>query len=317
MTTICALQCVENGLFSLDTAEDVKRLIPEMADAEILTGFDAAPDGGPTTKKAEKKFTLRQMLTHSSGMGYDAFNPTLIKWRTTRGEGSLTLCGDLIKGCQMPLLFEPGEGWEYSVAIDWAGIMVERANDGIKLGEYMRKHIWDPLGMKSTTFHLEEKPDVEARLPDMSARTPTGDLAFIPGHVMSHPARDDLGGAGSYSSAPDYIKVLASLLRNDGKLLQKQTVDEMFKPQLSPQAKETFQKVLTVSEQNDLLTGGMKIGTSVNWGLGGFLVEEDTEGGRRKGSLAWAGLPNLYWVRVFPSFTKMIRRAGLIACVVD
>ena len=296
MTTICALQCVEKGLFSLDSSEDVKRLIPEMADADILTGFDAAADGAPTTKKADKEFTLRQMLTHSSGMSYDAFNPILMQWRKTRGEESLNVCGDLIKGCQMPLLFEPGEGWEYSVAIDWAGLMVERANDGIKLGEYMRKHIWDPLGMKSTTFHLEDNPDVEARLPDMSARTPTGDLMFTPGRMMPHPARDDLGGVGSYSSAPDYIQVLASILRNDGKLLQKGTVDEMFKPQLSPQAKEAFQKVLTLPEVNYQLTGGVKIGTSVKWGLGGFLVEEDTEGGRKKGSLAWSGLPNVYWV---------------------
>lgn len=306
ITTICALQCVEKGLFFLDSPEDVKRLIPEMADAEILTGFDATSDGAPITQKAEKKFTLRQMLTHSSGMGYDAFNPALIQWRKTRGEGILTLSGDLIKGYQLPLLFEPGEGWEYSAAIDWAGMMVERANDGVKLGEYMRKHIWDSLGMTSTTFHLEDRPDVEARLPDMSARAPTGDLTYIPGHVMTHPARDDLGGAGSYSSAPDYIKILASLLRNDGKLLQQQTVDEMFKPQLSAQAKEMFQKVLTVPEQNEQFTGGMKIGTSVNWGLGGLLVEEDIEGGRKKGSMAWGGLPNLYWVRLLPCPMKMI-----------
>lgn len=305
MTTICALQCVEKDLFSLDSSQDVKRLIPEMADAEILTGFDAASDGAPITQKAEKKFTLRQMLTHSSGMSYD-FNPTLMQWRKTRGEGSLAFCGDLIKGCQTPLLFEPGEGCEYSAAIDWAGMMVERANDGVKLGEYMRKHIWDPLGMTSTTFHLEDKPDVEARLPDMSARIPTGDLTYIPGHVMTHPVRDDLGGAGSYSSAPDYIKVLASLLRNDGTLLQKQTVDEMFKPQLSAQAKEKFQEVLTVPEKNDRLTGGMKIGASVNCGFGGFLVDEDTEGGRKKGSLAGGGLPNLYWVRLLPSLIMII-----------
>ncbi|KAA6412834.1 MAG: hypothetical protein FRX48_03827 [Lasallia pustulata] len=99
MTTICALQCVEKGLFSLDSSEDVKRLIPEMADAEILTGFDAASDGAPITKSPGRKFTLRQMLTHSSGMGYDSFSPPLINWRKTRGEGPLTLCGDLIKGC--------------------------------------------------------------------------------------------------------------------------------------------------------------------------------------------------------------------------
>ncbi|SLM40580.1 Beta-lactamase/transpeptidase-like [Lasallia pustulata] len=173
--------------------------------------------------------------------------------------------------------------------------MVRRASDGIKLGEYMQKHIWGPLDMTSITFHLEERPDVEARLSDMSIRTPTGDLAFIPGHLIEDPVRDDLGGGGSYSSAPDYLKVLASILRNDGQLLQTQTVHEMFKPQLSPQAKEMFQKVLTTPEVNDGMTGGVKIGTSVNWGLGGFLVEEDTDGGRRKGSLAWVGMPNLYW----------------------
>lgn len=180
--------------------------------------------------------------------------------------------------------------------IDWVGMMVRRASDGIKLGEYMQKHIWGPLDMTSITFHLEERPDVEARLSDMSIRTPTGDLAFIPGHLIEDPVRDDLGGGGSYSSAPDYLKVLASILRNDGQLLQTQTVHEMFKPQLSPQAKEMFQKVLTTPEVNDGMTGGVKIGTSVNWGLGGFLVEEDTDGGRRKGSLAWVGMPNLYWV---------------------
>ena len=296
MTTICALQCVEKGLFSLDSSEDVKRLIPEMADADILTGFDAASDGAPITKQAAKKFTLRQMLTHSSGMSYDAFNPTLIQWRKTRGEELLNLSGDVVHGCQMPLLFEPGEGWEYSVSIDWAGLMVERANDGIKLGEYMRQHIWDPLGMSSTTFHLEDEPDVEARLADMSIRTPTGDLELFPELFVPRPVRDDMGGGGLCSSAADYIKVLASILRNDGKLLQKQTVDEMFEPQLSPQSKAMLQNVLTVPEVNDLLTGGLKIGTSFNWGLGGIMVEEDTEGGRRKGSLAWVGYPNLFWV---------------------
>ena len=70
--------------------------------------------------------------------------------------------------------------------------------------------------MESTTFHLEDHPIVGERLPDMSTRTSTGELAFIPGHVMPHPARDDLGGCGSYSSALDYIKTLASILRNNG-----------------------------------------------------------------------------------------------------
>ncbi|KAA6412835.1 MAG: hypothetical protein FRX48_03828 [Lasallia pustulata] len=143
-------------------------------------------------------------------------------------------------------------------------MMVGRANDGIKLGEYMQKHIWGPLDMTSTTFHLEERPDVEARLPDMSIRTPTGDLAFIPGHLIENPARDDLGGGGSRKLC---MKFQAAVV----------TAGER-----------------NVSESSDDARG-VKIGTSVNWGLGGFLVEEDTDGGRRKGSLAWGGMPNLYW----------------------
>ena len=55
MTTICALQCVEKGLFSLDSSEDVKRPIPEMAGAEILTGFDAASEGAPAFQEAGNK----------------------------------------------------------------------------------------------------------------------------------------------------------------------------------------------------------------------------------------------------------------------
>ena len=78
------------------------------------------------------------MLTHSSGKGYAEFNPSLMQWRKTRGEELLHFCGEVIRGYQMPLLFEPGEGWVYSVAIDWAGLMVERVNGGVKLGEYMR-----------------------------------------------------------------------------------------------------------------------------------------------------------------------------------
>ncbi|MCJ1298640.1 hypothetical protein MMC08_001430 [Hypocenomyce scalaris] len=149
MTTICALQCVDKGLFSLDSSEDVKRLIPEMAGAEILTGFDAASEGAPTFQVAGNKFTLRQMLTHSSGMAYAEFNPTLMQWRKTRGEELLQLCGEVIRGYQMPLLFEPGEGWVYSVAIDWAGLMVERAKGGVKLAStceetFGTRSVWNP-----------------------------------------------------------------------------------------------------------------------------------------------------------------------------
>lgn len=105
VTTIAALQCVERGLLTLDA--DVTPIIPELADIDILTGFDAS--GKPTYIRAQNKITLRMLLTHSSGLAYDLFNPMIQKWRRSRGEpighGTTTL-----KRYLGPLLYEPGTG---------------------------------------------------------------------------------------------------------------------------------------------------------------------------------------------------------------
>jgi len=82
LTTIAALQCVEKGLWSLDA--DVSDILPEWRTSEILTGFDES--GEPQLSKATNTITLRQLLTHSSGMGYDFLSPELAKWRRCRGE---------------------------------------------------------------------------------------------------------------------------------------------------------------------------------------------------------------------------------------
>jgi len=82
LTTVAALQCVEKGLLSLDT--DVSDILHEWKTSEILTGFDES--GEPQLSKATNTITLRQLLTHSSGMGYDFLSPELAKWRRWRGE---------------------------------------------------------------------------------------------------------------------------------------------------------------------------------------------------------------------------------------
>src|SRR6266536_4245355 len=93
MTTIAALQCVEKGLFTLD--EDVSRIVSELKDPEIITGFDEA-SGKPKLVKAKNTITLRRMLMHSSGLTYDMMNPDLMKWREWRGEESKTLSFDIV-----------------------------------------------------------------------------------------------------------------------------------------------------------------------------------------------------------------------------
>ncbi|KAL6242228.1 hypothetical protein RBB50_010776 [Rhinocladiella similis] len=286
-TSIAALQAVEKGLLDLDA--DISNILPEWKEPEILTGFSSA--GQPQLKKATKMITLRQLLTHSSGMGYDFLSPELAKWRQFKGQ-PIGASGEPITERQfMPLIYEPGEGWSYSVAIDWIGKMIERVNGGIRLGDYLKLHIWKPLGMTSTGFRVAENNQISSNLCPTTQRKSTGEL--VPSAPYNHPDPvDDLGGGGLYSSAGDYIKMLISLLKNDGTLLKPETVKMMFEPQLADP------KPLLAHTQDPNAGAMFRNGVdsaSWNFGLGGILTTADVPDVCRKGTLSWGGLPNLFW----------------------
>jgi len=190
----------------------------------------------------------------------------------------------------MPLLYEPGDGWAYSCAIDWAGQMVERVNGGMRLGDYMKKHIWDPLGMTSTGFRPAENETIRRHLCGTTARTPTGELVSVAPYPAPNPM-DDLGGGGLYSSANDYVKVLISLLKNDGTLVQPKTVETMFKPQL---ADDKHLVAVVTPPEGAMFRSGVE-SQAWNFGLGGILNMEDVDGICKKGTMTWGGLPNLFW----------------------
>ncbi|KAH7346744.1 beta-lactamase/transpeptidase-like protein [Rhexocercosporidium sp. MPI-PUGE-AT-0058] len=307
MTAIAAVQCVERGLFTLD--EDVTRLLPELNEIEILKGFKDGTEK-PILVKATKKITLRHLLTHSSGIAYDIFDPMLTRWRASRGEKASLGAGSLIHRCTVPLLFEPGESYAYSTGLDWAGMMIERAN-GMSLGKYMQKYIWDLLGIKNMTFHLEERPDMLRRRASTSERMGGIDPKFgtpaDPSSKIQNCADgcsiwwpdegvlDDSGGAGAFGSIVDYQKILHSITAGDGKLLSKKMNDELFRPQLGDGSQKRLMALCTFKEINDIDGATLPIGTQLNYALGGALCMEDMEGRRRKGTMYWAGLPNLYW----------------------
>ncbi|KIV78526.1 hypothetical protein PV11_10235 [Exophiala sideris] len=287
MTTISALQCVERGLLALD--EDVSRVLPELKSKNILTGFTGTKT--PIFQKATRNITLRHLLTHSSGLGYDFLSPTLKAWQEWNSIDISTsrTRGNLAKEYDLPLLFEPGEGWEYGVGIDWVGRMIERVH-GRKLGDYMREHIWEPLGMESTTFHLDGNEDLQRRLCLPTLRHSSGELTPAPKFHQSDP-EDDLGGGGIYTSPRDYMQVLTTILQNDGKLLKPETVDLMFQPHL---VSDTHIKAKVAGEAGAMYRAGVD-SDGWNFGLGGILNTEDVEGVCKKGTLTWGGLPNLYW----------------------
>lgn len=109
---------------------------------------------------------------------------------------------------------------------------------------------------------------------------------------------DDYGGAGCFCSMPDYAKMLDSICKDDGKLLKSESVQEMFRPQLSAASKSRLRKLLSFPEVNNSM-GGLPFTdaeeASMDWGLGGQMTPVGVEGRRKKGTMFWGGLPNLFW----------------------
>ena len=142
-----AMQLVERGKLSLDKpAADV---VPEIGTKGVLEGFDA--DGKAITRKPKRPVTLRHLLTHTSGLGYDTWNADVMKYRQATGIPAVGSCQNA--ALTTPLLFEPGERWEYGISIDWVGKMVEAAS-GQRLDRYMTERLFTPLGMSDTGFAI-------------------------------------------------------------------------------------------------------------------------------------------------------------------
>jgi CubicO group peptidase (beta-lactamase class C family) len=228
-----------------------------------------------------------------------------MRYRATKGLNlSLNVQGPLIPAFTFPLLFAPGEGWEYGVGLDWAGWMVERVNGGITLEEYMNKNIWAPLGVTSMCFFPKQNPAVMRKLVDMSDReggitifgttcNPEGKMAYTDNTIWNMDTEGCAGGSGGYGAPLDYHKLLHSILTDDEKILKKSTVEEMFKPQLNNAGRVAFTGKLKIPEINQMY-GGMPPGTKIDYGIGGQLIMEDLDG-RKKGTMSWGGYPNLIW----------------------
>jgi CubicO group peptidase (beta-lactamase class C family) len=235
-------------------------------------------------------------------------DPRYLKWRAYKNEPIMGLNSSMKRDINIPLLYEPGTSWSYGVSIDWVGILVARLND-TSLESYMETHIWSPLGIKNITFHQELKPDVQKNLTKLTVRTgipkphrgmpvknDAAKVEWTDELLYQTPTEDEVGGGGAIGSAIEYMKILTSLLSPTSVLLKPSTIEEMFTPQfpaLSSSLKD-YERFLTFPVYIDAFAS-QPAGTKVNWGLGGMLVLNDFEYGKRKGTMSWSGLPNLLW----------------------
>jgi methyl acetate hydrolase len=289
ITAAAAMQLVERGKLSLDRS--ASEVAPELAKAQVLQGFDAA--GAPRLRPPGRPITLRHLLTHTAGFSYEIWNPAIAQYQAATGTPGITTCTNA--ALTTPLMFDPGDQWEYGINIDWAGKMVE-AVSGQRLDRYFQENIFGPLGMNDTSFSIS--PSQRARLASVHQRGEDSALAPIEFGLPPEP-EFLMGGGGLYSTAADYLAFAQMIMQGGsgkgGQVLRPETVVLMSQNHIGGlEAAPGVLKSAIPPLSNDVeLFPGM----SKKWGLSFLINTQPLPTGRSAGSLAWAGLANTYfWI---------------------
>lgn len=287
ITATAALQLVETGELKLDAP--AKEYAPELADVQVIDSFDR--HGMPVLRKPKRDITTRHLLTHTAGFGYDFFNETYSRLATEHGQPGITSANRA--ALQTPLLFDPGEGWEYGSSMDWVGQVIEGVS-GQRLGEVMHERIFTPLGMTETTFDMDGP--LSQRLARMHARESDGGMSVMDFALPTPEIH--MGGHGLLSTVSDYLKFIRMWL-NDGatpsgeQILHRTTIVEADRNHLGTHKVRRMPGVIPhLSNDAEFFPGQSK-----SWSLTSMINDEQAPTGRPAGSQGWAGLANLfYWI---------------------
>ena len=209
ITSVALMTLYEEGHFQLD--DPVSQFIPGFKD---LTVFEGGTADSYTTRPVDREMTIRDLLTHTSGLTYGFMNTNVVDelYRERGVEGSATIEEMAQKLCDVPLQFSPGTKWRYSVATDVCGYLVQ-AISGIRFDEYLRTRIFEPLGMVDTGFHVPA--DKAHRLAANYQRTPDDGLKLVDPPATSRYLTEPTyhsGGGGLVSTIDDYYRFAAMLL---------------------------------------------------------------------------------------------------------
>lgn len=291
ITSVAVMMLYEEGKFMLDDA--VSKYIPEFAHPVVLQSFNKT-DTSYTTIPAKREITIRDLLTHSSGIHYsqignDTFNAIYGKNHITSGIGcgKLLLANEIKKLATLPLSHQPGERFTYGLNSDVLGYLVEVVS-GITLDKFFTTRIFEPLGMKDTYFFLPKEK--QSRLTTLNAEDGERKIKAAGktfekngSWISDYPDTDGTyfsGGGGLSSTAYDYSLFMQMVLNGgtyNGHRL------------LSP----TSVKMMTM---NQTKLAGI---TSNNFGLGFGITSENTQAklGLPAGSFEWGGMfSSSYWI---------------------
>ena len=286
VTSVATMQLVERGLVYLDApAADY---LPQLATVQVLDGFEA-DTGEPVFRAPASPVTARQLLSHTSGFGYELWNPGILR---LVGEALLpSLFAAREAYLDAPLIADPGTAWNYGVSTDWLGELVATVS-GQPLDRYFDSSVFAPLKMTDTYF--PEPGSTAQPVAPLFARQGDDTLLAQPPFV-SIPYTG--GGAGLVSTGPDYLRFARALLDGgvlDGaRVLNADTVALMAENHIGDLEAGAMASVMPEFSNNfDFFPGSVD-----KMGLGFLLNAAPVTGGRAAGSMAWAGLFNTYfWI---------------------
>ena len=273
ITSVAVLKLWEDGKINLD--DPIEKYIPVFKDVKILETFNEK-DSSYTSKPSTKKITIRQLLTHTSGIGYDFIdgNPSIKaifhkKKQSFMKNGVMCFCdedvtiGEAIRNlADVPLHHEPGEKFTYSMGLDVLGYMIEIVS-GKKLDVFYHEEIFEPLDMNDTYFYLPDSK--KERLVPVQTKKDNNwvifeDDRFNENYPVEGKRKFFAGGCGLSSTVEDYYKFLSVFLNNGkykGKsFIGKQTNDLLFQNQLPDTFGFGIGLALGIVLEKDLKSGG-------------------------------------------------------------
>jgi CubicO group peptidase (beta-lactamase class C family) len=283
ITSIGLMMLFEEGKFLLD--DPVSKYIPEFANPRVLDEFNEE-DTTFTTVPAVREITIRDLLTHTSGIDYAGIGSPVMRAIYTKagilggfGSDRLTIGDDIRLLGKQPLVHQPGERFTYGLNVDVVGYLIEILS-GEKLDKYLKERIFDPLGMDDTWFYLPEEK--HARLVKVNTEDQDRHVISMPQDLVNYPLLKGTyfsGGAGLSSTIRDYAVFLQMLLNNgvykEKRLLSRRTVE-----------------LITCNQIGELNLGRDKFGL-------GFQIttkEGQAELGVSEGSFEWGGyFGTIYW----------------------
>jgi CubicO group peptidase (beta-lactamase class C family) len=226
VTAVAMMILWDQGLWRPE--EPIEKHLPEFADPRVLTGMD--PDGAPILEPASHKPTLLELLTHTAGLVYgsalsDPNDPVDRAYREAGVWQADDLEDMMGRLGPLPLAYQPGASWRYSIGMDVQGALIERLT-GQSLPDFMQDRIFGPLGMTDTAFHTP--PEKAGRLAALYLKAGDAPLTAI-----ANPLRPDcdatptlaMGGGGLVSTIGDYAR-FAQMLVNRGALDGKRIISE-------------------------------------------------------------------------------------------